>query len=53
MRLTGPAAPFFSLQYWCHLEGHADVGPVTSEQYCGTRGESRRMEAIKIVVERK
>lgn len=43
--------PGLRLEYMCHIEGSGDTLYMGEEQYCGTRGESRRIEgwAVRLV----
>ena len=37
-----------SLEYMCHLEGIGDVPYMPAGSFCGTRGESRRLEGFAV-----
>ena len=48
-RLSGSCASSYTVEYSCHLQG---IGTVSGSngQFCGTRGQGRRLEAIQITV---
>ena len=50
---TGPAAGAYRVVYWAHVQDLGDIGPFRNGQYCGTRGQARRVEAIKVRLVRK
>ena len=53
VELTGPAASKYRVQYQTHLAFLGDSDVFEDGEFCGTRGEGRRCEAIVIVVKRK
>jgi hypothetical protein len=60
IELTGPAAVNFNVRYMAHLEGVGDTPLGTSArpyfqngEFCGTRGQSRRVEGIMVRVDPK
>jgi hypothetical protein len=36
-----------------HLEGTGDTGVVSNGAFCGTRGQSRRVEGMRVWVKKK
>ena len=52
MELTGPRARDFVVEYRAHQQGEGDIGPKSNGQFLGSRGKSRRIEAIHLVVKR-
>jgi hypothetical protein len=45
--------PSYSVSYMAHLEDTGDTKVFRDGDYCGTRGESRRVEGITVWVEKK
>ena len=41
---------FFSVSYMAHLEGTGDTDFFQDGQFCGTRGQSRRVEGMLVHV---
>ncbi len=38
--------PGLKLEYQCHLQGHGDSNWKSADEFCGTRGEKRRLEGF-------
>jgi hypothetical protein len=53
IRLNGKASSYFSVKYECHVQGIGDVPAKADGDTCGTYGESRRLEALRVWVERR
>ena len=47
---TGCAEDDYTVVYQAHVDGLGDIGPFRDGEFCGTRGESRRVEAIRVRV---
>ncbi len=43
---TGRAKDKFHIAYAAHVADQGDIGPFRDGEFCGTRGEARRIEAI-------
>ena len=52
IRLTGPLKSHYTVTYSCHVEGQGDIGPVSDGAFCGTKGQGKRLEAVRITVTR-
>jgi hypothetical protein len=52
IRLAGTASEYFTVRYECHVQGVGDVSAKADGQPCGTSGEARRLEAVRVWVER-
>jgi hypothetical protein len=52
-RLGGTCANQYTVEYQCHLQGYGDRPMVSDGVFCGTRGEGRRLEALKLTVRKK
>lgn len=48
--MTGSRAPGFTVSYMAHVENIGDVQWVRDGQFCGTRGQSLRVEGISVRV---
>jgi len=48
IRMKGVNANKWSVRYSAHLQGYGDTPTVRDGAFCGTRGQSRRVEAILI-----
>lgn len=46
--MTGPQAKDYTLHYQAHLAGKGDTPVYNSGDYCGTKGEGRKMEGIHV-----
>ena len=53
IRLTGRASGYFTIKYECHIQGIGDMPAKADGQSCGTYGEARRLEAVRVWVERR
>lgn len=53
IELTGPAASKFTVLYQAHLGNKGDTEVYADGQFCGTRGESRDIQSLVIVVKQK
>ena len=53
IRLSGKASSYFSVKYECHVQGIGDMPATADGDTCGTYGESRRLEALRVWVERR
>lgn len=51
IKLTGPEAPKYDIYYACHLEDIGDTNFVLDGGFCGTRGQSRRLEALTMGID--
>ena len=52
-RLTGPNANQYDIWYRGHLQSRGDTDWFKNGEFCGTRGESRRLEAFQLILSRK
>jgi hypothetical protein len=52
IHLAGRAKDYFTVRYECHIQGIGDVPAKADGQSCGTIGEARRLEAVRVWVER-
>lgn len=50
IRLTGPLSAKYSVRYMAHLAGKGDTAECADGAYCGTKGESRQMEGLRVWV---
>lgn len=50
--LTGVAAPNYNVLYKCRLQNIGDSLVYSNGQFCGIRGQSRRVEGIQVWVQR-
>jgi len=53
VRLAGRASSYFTIKYECHIQGIGDTPGKADGQSCGTSGEARRLEAVRVWVERR
>jgi Clostridial hydrophobic W len=53
IRLAGRASARFTVKYECHIQGIGDVPAKADGQACGTYGEARRLEALRVWVDRR
>jgi len=53
VRLVGRASGHFTIKYECHIQGIGDMPAKADGQSCGTSGEARRLEAVRVWVERR
>jgi hypothetical protein len=53
IRLKGSASGYFTVKYECHIQGIGDMPAKADGQSCGTYGEARRLEAVRVWVERR
>lgn len=49
-KLDGTCAANYVVEYQCHLKGIGDVPLMAGPSFCGTRGQGRRLEAVKLTV---
>jgi hypothetical protein len=49
-KLDGACAPAYVVEYQCHVQGIGDVPLMAGPSFCGTRGQGRRLEAVKVTV---
>lgn len=52
-KLDGTCAASYVVEYQCHLQGIGDVASTTGPAFCGTRGQGRRLEAVRVTVRKK
>jgi hypothetical protein len=52
IRVAGHEANEYNVYYSAHLEGSGDTAEFKNGDFCGTRGESRRVEAIFVRLEK-
>ena len=52
-QLDGACASSYVVEYQCHLQGIGDVALMTGPSFCGTRGQGRRLEAVKVTVRKR
>ena len=50
-KLDGGIEVEYGVLYECHVEGIGDMGPFKDGLFCGTRGQSRRVEAILVWIQ--
>lgn len=49
-KLEGACAGSYVVEYQCHVQGIGDVALMQGPSFCGTRGQGRRLEAVKVTV---
>jgi hypothetical protein len=49
-KLDGACASSYVVEYQCHVQGIGDVALMAGPSFCGTRGQGRRLEAVKVTV---
>jgi hypothetical protein len=47
-KLAGTCASQYTIEYQCHISGYGDSGVMSDGEFCGTRGQSRRIEAVLV-----
>ena len=52
-KLDGTCASSYVVEYQCHVQGIGDVPLMTGPSYCGTRGQGRRLEAVRLTVRKR
>lgn len=52
-KLDGACAASYAVEYQCHVQGIGDVALMSGPSFCGTRGQSRRLEAVKLTVRKR
>jgi len=52
-KLDGACASSYIVEYQCHLQGVGDVALMAGPSFCGTRGQGRRLEAVKVTVRKR
>jgi Clostridial hydrophobic W len=52
IRLAGRASEYFNVWYECHIQGIGDMPAKKDGAPCGTSGQGRRLEAVRVWVER-
>jgi hydrophobic W protein len=52
IRAAGSARDHFNVRYQCHVQGIGDTPIMIDGQLCGTAGEARRLEALRVWIER-
>jgi hypothetical protein len=53
IRSAGRASAHFAVNYQCHIQGIGDMPAKADGQACGTYDEARRLEALRVWVERR
>jgi hypothetical protein len=48
IRLTGSRAKEYNIHYFGHLANIGDTRPYSDGEFCGTRGESRACEGLRV-----
>jgi uncharacterized protein YjdB len=48
IRLTGPLSQKYSVRYMAHIAGIGDVTEVADGAFCGTKGQGRAIEGIRV-----
>ena len=52
-KLEGTCAASYVVEYQCWVQGIGDVPLTTGPAFCGTRGQGRRLEAIRLTVRKR
>jgi hypothetical protein len=52
-RLGGACASSYVVEYQCHVQGVGDVASMPGPSFCGTRGQGRRLEAVRVTVRKR
>jgi hypothetical protein len=52
-KLEGACASSYVVEYQCHVQGIGDVPLMQGPSFCGTRGQSRRLEAVRVSVRKR
>jgi len=52
IHLAGSASEYFTVWYECHVQGIGDMPAKKDGAPCGTSGQGRRLEAVRVWVER-
>lgn len=52
-RLEGTCASSYVVEYQCWVQGIGDVPLTTGPSFCGTRGQGRRLEAVRLTVRKR
>lgn len=54
VKLAGPMARYFTLDYGCHIASKGNSGPAPDgDRYCGTRGMSLAIESMMVSIKSK
>ena len=53
IRLAGRASGYFTIKYECHIQGIGDMPAQADGETCGTYGQARRLEAMRVWIERR
>jgi len=52
-QLDGTCASSYVVEYQCHLQGIGDVPMMQGPSFCGTRGQGRRLESVRLTVRKR
>lgn len=52
-KLDGTCASSYVVEYQCHVQGIGDVPLMAGPSFCGTRGQSRRLESVRLTVRKR
>lgn len=52
-KLEGTCASSYVVEYQCHVQGIGDVALTAGPSFCGTRGQGRRLEAVRVTVRKR